>query len=297
MKDLATRIIAIATRLLPAGREEWRAALTAELMQIREPAARVQFSLGCIQASLLAPRTAGTSAGIATATVVLAGVAGCIVMALYTVTKYPFATQELTLVRSLWFAAILVLYCWIALRPPYWLVPSPRIVRVGTLVGVALYAGVTLGDQIIAATFTRELGESPGDVFFMLSVFGTFTLSSAIVAARARSLRHGLAVALWAAIVCALLGFSLDLLATLNGWNLTAHMREFAGSVPDLDHFLRKHLAEHLSTSMRNVGAFALLGLLLGAIGTALGFAARALVRRTGVLVRQRRPIPPSEPL
>ena len=118
----------------------------------------------------------------------------------------------------------------------------------------------------------------------MALMFCTFSVIGAVVAARERSLPTGVVVALWAALITALLGFSVDLLATLQGWNFAGHMREYRGPVPELDYFLTKHIAEHLSTSMRNLAAFPALALFLGAIGAAVGSAWRSLITRDGVL-------------
>ncbi len=286
MTDLATRIVTLAARLLPAERQEWGAAMKAELAQIDDRPARLAFAGGCARASLFAPRRSEMTAGAVTATIVLAGVAGCIAMTAYAIAQYPIAAQDLSLVSSLSFAVVLAGYCWMALLPPRVLVASRRAVRVGTVAGLALYLGVTLGDWIIGAVASRERAESAGDALFFLSIVGTVTLCSAIVAARERSFRSGLAVAAWAGMVNALLGFSPDLLATVQGWNFEAHMRGYRGPVPDLDHFLSKHLAEHLSTTMRNLAMFPALALFLGTIGSAFGVTWRAVTRRADVLVR-----------
>ncbi len=286
MTDLSTRIVGLAARLLPAERQEWGAAMKAELTQIDDRRARLSFAGGCARASLFAPRRPDMTAGTVTATIVLAGVAGCITMTAFAIAQYPIAAQDLSLARSLSFAAVLAGYCWIALLPPRVLVASRRAVRVGTIAGLALYLGVTLGDWIVDAVVSRERASTAGDALFFLSIVGTFMICSAIVAARERSFRSGLAVAAWAGMVNAVLGFGLDLLATVQGWNLEAHVRGRIGPLPDLDHFLIKHIGEHLSTSMRNLGAYPMLALLLGAMGTGCGIAWQALTKRVGTRAR-----------
>jgi len=284
--DLATRIVAFAARLLPAERQEWRAAMIAELRHVRGAASRLRFSLGCLRASLFAPRESSLTAGAATSSLILLGVAACIATTAYTIARYPIATANLTPVRLISFALALAGYCWIALLPPRALVVSRSALRVGVVGGLTLYFVMSVVDRIVLALVPPQDFEQTADPLLLLSVLGMFVAGSAIVASRERSFRSGLAVAAWAGSVNALLGFSIDMLATVQGWNLQVHVRQAAGQLPDLSHFLSKHLAEHLSTAMRNLAWFPMLALFLGAIGAALGVAGRALSRRIAVLVR-----------
>lgn len=286
--DASTRILAAAARLLPDDRREWGAAMRAELAQINDAPSRRRFALGCARASLFSPRRLDSTPGFAITATILSGVAGCVLMTWYVLTRYPMAAQELSRVRLVTFAVLLASYCWIALMPPRAMVPSRRAVRIGAITGLALYVAGSLGILAIDSTVVERHADGIGALFLLLVVVGTFTTCSAMVTTSEGSFRAGVAAALWAGMVCALVGFSVDLLQMTHGVNLSSHIRESIGGgpTPDLEYFLRKHMGGHLDANMRSLAVWPTLAFLFGLIGAAIGSRMGARRARSVVVVQ-----------
>ncbi|MGQ0642955.1 MAG: hypothetical protein ACT4P6_19590 [Gemmatimonadaceae bacterium] len=275
--DLSARIIRVAAHLLPRERHEWARAMTAELAQIRGTPSRLQFALSCVRASLVAPRPPDvTMPRVATLTI-LAGVAACVGTTAYTLAAYPMATQT----RGTWvkFVIILLGFLWVALAQPRALVPNQRVVRIGVMSGAALFLVVRLGLWFIESVRQVNFDDDAiGSLFMAVLLLGALISCSGIVAASERSFRAGVIAVLWAGMVTALLGFSFDLIGTVQGLNFESHLREVwpRSPAPDLQSFLRKHMGEHLAAAMNGLVALPVLAVLFGALGAAIGMKTRS---------------------
>jgi len=137
--DVARRLVALATRLLPPERRDWGQAMLAELDQIKGRAARWRFALGCVRVALAPPRVAEPP-GLAVRAAVVVGAAG-VGLGIYRVSP---ATQ----VFAVLFAAMLAGCVWMALLRSRAAAASQAgpggILRAVLLLGVASCVGVTL---------------------------------------------------------------------------------------------------------------------------------------------------------
>jgi hypothetical protein len=70
--DGPARLLAAATATLPADRRDWGAAMTAELTQVQDPAARWRFAAGCARAAVFPPGGSRAALGATGALVVAA---------------------------------------------------------------------------------------------------------------------------------------------------------------------------------------------------------------------------------
>jgi hypothetical protein len=280
VRDLPTRIVAVAARLLHGDRREWGAAMAAELAQLHHRPARWQFALGCARAALLAPAhpTAGAPSLAVTVTF-LAGVVGCIATTSFVLTTWPHAANDISRGLAAWFTASLVVYLWIALRPPYAIVAHRHAARRGAALGFVLFLVTAVGRSAIDAVVPPSNGDAIIGLFLTVTVVGTFS-TTAFAAARAEcSLGAGITASLWVGLVCSILAFNADLLAILVGFNLDVHMRHvmpdyYTAFTPDA--FVGKHIGSHLASSMEGLRTLPLLALLFGSIGAAIGRRRRA---------------------
>lgn len=276
--DLAPRIVAAAARLLPNERHEWGTAMIAELAHVEGAHSRLRFALGCMRASLVASWPAPAPSKKITATM-LAGVAACVAIMAYALTRYPIAAAELSGSGTTKFALLMLGYVWIALLPPRTLTASRRAMRIGSLSGIALAAFVAPTTWAIESLAPRIVAEPMGPVLVLLATTGTFVTCSVRLAASERSFRAGLNAALWVGTVSAPLAFSVDMLGTISGFNFQGHLFEMKpGAAPELSQFLSKHMGEHLATSMRSLVSLPIFAAALGALGAAVG--KRRLVAR-----------------
>lgn len=278
MSDLPSQIVAGATRLLHRDRREWGAAMAAELAAIRDGPARWRFALSCARAALFAPLPPDARApGVAVTVMFVAGIAGCLAATAYVLTTWPHAAGDISRATSVWFAASLVAYLWIALRPPGALVAHPEAARRGVAVGFALFLVGGAGRTVIDAALPPD-GDLAIGLFLTVTVVGTLTTTAFLVARRERSLGAGVTASLWVGLVCSMLAFNADLLAILTGFSLEAHMRHsmpaYAAITPDA--FMSRHIGGHLAASMDGLRTLPVLALILGAVAAAIG-------RRVGV--------------
>jgi hypothetical protein len=70
--DGPARLLAAAAATLPADRRDWGAAMTAELAQVQDPAARWRFAAGCARAAVFPPGGTRAAVGVAGALAVTA---------------------------------------------------------------------------------------------------------------------------------------------------------------------------------------------------------------------------------
>ena len=285
MTDLPARIVAVAARLLHGDRREWGAAMAAELAQLHQRPARWRFALGCAHAALIAPSHPNAGApGVAITVMFLAGVAGCIAATSFVLTTWPHAANDISRGLAAWFAASLIAYLWIALRPPHAIVAHRDAARRGAAFGFALFLITAVGRRAIDAIVPPSNGDVIVGVFLIVTVVGTFC-TTAFAAARAdRSFGAGVTASLWVGLVCSILTFNADLLALLVRFELDTHMRH---AMPDYytaitqDTFLSKHIGGHLASSMEALRTLPLLALAFGSIGAAIGRRPRAAREHT----------------
>jgi hypothetical protein len=274
MTDFSSRVVTVAARLLPPERHEWGAAMVAELAHVHGPASRLRFSLGCVRAALFSPRLAVYFTPRIAVIAIVAGVIGCIATTAYVIAAYPVAAQELSRATWLSFALVHIGFLATALAPPRLLVVRQRVVRIGVLCGAVFFIVVRLGMWFIESARQAKFDDDVIGGLFMVFVFiGALVTCAAFVARNERSFRAGVIAAFWTGIVAALLGFSVDLIGTVNGLNFEAHLREVwpRHPAPTLDSFLRKHMGEHLAASMRGLVALPVLAVLVGSLGATIG--------------------------
>jgi len=277
--DFPARIIAAAVRVLPRDRREWAAAMAAELAHLPQGSDRWGFALGCARTALFAPQHPNAAAPRAVVTgTFLAGVAGCLAITAYVLTKWPHAAGDINRATSITFTAALTAYLWIALRTPAALVAHREAARHGAGIGFALFVAAASGRSVIDAVVP------PGDDlivgwFVVVTVLGTIVATAFAAARRERSFGAGVTASLWLGLVCSMLTFNAELIAILAGFNLDVHMRNVAPGHYQLiteAEFMRKHIGGHLDSAMEGLRTLPVLTIIIGSIGAALGRRTRA---------------------
>lgn len=263
-------------------------AMTAELAQLRAPSVRWKVALGSARAVLMAPRhpNAGEPNLVATVTFLL-GVAGCIAATVVVLTTWPHAAADISRGLAVWFAASLIVYLWIALRPPRALIAYSVAMRRGVALGFALFFATAVGKSAIDILVPPSNGDGILGVFLIVTVIGTLATTGFAAARAERSFGAGVAATVWVGLVCSILAFNADLLEILSGFNLDVHMRHtmpdhYAALTPDA--FMRKHIGGHFASAMEGLRTLPLLALIFGSVGAAFGrsrrFRGRRLPRR-----------------
>jgi hypothetical protein len=206
-------LLALATRGLPPGRQDWGRAMRAELDGVHGGRARWGFSLGCARASgLVRARVTLTSrerGGASLRAVVFASVVAAVALAAYGVVRYPglpFGHDTWAYVSV--FAILLVFYAGITLT----LSGGATL-----LVAAARHYGLAGGLAIGSAWF---LVLSPPDDLknWVLAPLAVTLLGPACIAAlaarSARDVTAGTRAALWSGIVGGLVSFIVWMTAT-----------------------------------------------------------------------------------
>jgi hypothetical protein len=275
VSDLPARIVAIATRALHRDRREWAMAMSAELAQVQAPSARWKFALGCARAALVAPQLPSGDGRSRVATVTfLLGVAGCIATTFVVLRTWPHAAGDISRGLAVWFAGSLIVYLWIALRPPRALIAHRDAVRRGVALGFALFFVTAVGKSVIDRVVPPSNSDGILGIFLMVTVVGSLVTTGFAVARTERSFGAGVAATAWIGLVCSILAFNADLLEMLSGVSLDLHMRHSMGDyygalTPDA--FMRKHIGGHLASTMEGLRTLPLLAVIFGSIGAAVG--------------------------
>jgi hypothetical protein len=166
-------------------------------------------------ANALVRRRRAESPGTALRAMLLAGIAACTAVTLYTVARYPWAGKDPTFGFSLFFAAVLAGYSWLALTPPGAATSHRAARRYG------LAAGCVAG-ALFAAGFTGAhlTGRSLSGHTFA-AVFATIVVACGLaVRAEERAERRaarGVQTGLWTGLVGAQLLFVAGLTSALAG--------------------------------------------------------------------------------
>jgi hypothetical protein len=232
-------------------------AMTAELAQVRAPAARWKFALGCARAALVAPQLPhGDSRSRAATVTFLLGVAGCIAATFVVLMTWPHAAGDISRGLAVWFAGSLIVYLWLALRPPRALIAHRDAMRRGVALGFALFFVTAVGKTLIDRVVPPSDSDGILGIFLMVTVVGTLVTTGFAVARRERSFGAGVVATAWIGLVCSILAFNVDLLEILSGVNLDVHMRHSLGDyygalTPDA--FMRKHIGGHLASAMEGL--------------------------------------------
>ena len=250
-------------------------AMTAEVAQVRTPSARWKFALGCARAALASPHLPSGDGRSRVVTVTfLLGVAGCIAVTFAVLRTWPHAAGDISRGLTVWFAGSLIVYLWIALRPPRALIAHKDALRRGVALGFALFFVTGVGKSIIDRLVPPSNSDGILGIFLMVTVVGTLVTTGFAVARRERSFGAGVAATAWIGLVCSILAFNADLLEMLSGVSLDLHMRhslgDYYGAVTP-DAFMRKHVGGHLASAMEGLRTLPLLAVVFGSIGAAIG--------------------------
>lgn len=229
---------------------------------------------------------------------VLVGVAGCIATTGYVVVKYPVAAHDPSHTLSVLFALMLTGYLWLALTPPRALITHRWAGRLGVATAFALHLVIGLGAPAIYASSTSDLAWFCG-FFYGLGTITILVLTCSATATRIGRSRHaGIAAALWAGMISALLVFPVFMLSQLHGeFNFGAYIRSNwrHGGMPDLDTYLSRYVGEELASCIVALVLFPAMAVLLGLVGASIGSA----IRGASPLASSSRPrvrISPSRP-
>ena len=275
MNDLPAHIVAIAARALQRERREWSAAMTAELEQLHARTDRWKFALGCARAALVAPRHPDSDEpGLAVRLTFLAGVAGCLAATAVVLRTWPHAASEISGGLAAWFAASLIVYVWIAVRPPRALIVHRDAVRRGVAFGFALFFVTAIGKSAIDRLVPPSNDDGILGIFLIVTVVGTIATTGFAGARAEQSFRAGAVAAVWVGLVLSILAFNADLLEILLGFSLDVHMRHvmpdyYTAFTPEA--FMRRHIGGHLASAMESLRTLPLLALVIGSVGAAIG--------------------------
>jgi hypothetical protein len=181
--DGPARLLAAATATLPADRRDWGAAMTAELAQVQDPAARSRRA-----------RPAGP--GPAMVGLALAGVAACLALTIYYLAEHPTYDQGLTVslprLTAVVLAVALAGCLGLALRPPRWLLAD----RPGRWLGIAMAVVLVGGSLLVTLPFQVGLMG-----YLLFAALLVVLPGSAVAAAVGRSFRSGLWACAWAVVL------------------------------------------------------------------------------------------------
>jgi hypothetical protein len=271
--DVPTRLLAVATRLLPADRATWGEAMVGELAQLERPVDRRRFALGCLRAVVLSPPSRGEP-GRSVVGVVVVGTAASVALAGYALVRYP----GLRAGGGVWvalatFLAILLCYAVATLAVVGNLGGAARPVARRALVGGSVVAllWVLIG---VAATSSAY----PGWVPVLLIPLACLTVGAS--GARRGRAAAGCQTALLAAVVAGLGLFVVAVGAAL----LTAGHPHDAGLVRDFPASGAPDLATYsvddsLGTAMVLLLLVPLLTMTIGSLGATLASRRRAAGR------------------
>ena len=272
MTDVPARIVIAAARFLPRERREWGSAMLAELAHIDASHDRWLFALGCARAALATP--ALPDAGILRAIPItfLGGIVAAVATSVYVVQTWPHAAARISYDTVVAFALGLTAYLWLGLRPPNALVSNGNAARRGVAAGFFLFALTAVGRSIIDRYSILPDDDLLIGLFMIPAVAGTILITAFRAARRERSFGAGVVASLWIGLVCSILAFNADLIATLFGLNHEAHvlgtMPKRAGISPDA--FLDIHIGDHLASSMDALKRLPIIGLVLGSLAAAV---------------------------
>jgi|SRR5687768_9662672 len=192
-------------------------AMSAELAQVQAPSARWKFALGCARAALVAPQLPSGDGRSRVATVTfLLGVAGCIATTFVVLRTWPHAAGDISRGLAVWFAGSLIVYLWIALRPPRALIAHRDAVRRGVALGFALFFVTAVGKSVIDRVVPPSNSDGILGIFLMVTVVGSLVTTGFAVARTERSFGAGVAATAWIGLVCSILAFNADLLEMLS---------------------------------------------------------------------------------
>jgi hypothetical protein len=226
--DGPDRLFATAAALMPAHREDWVAAMRAELAHVPGTAARWSFAGGCVRAALmpragLAPVAVAMVAGVGASYALpdmtlfamtfagllvlllpvrlpglpplagllgLAGVASCVAVVTYLVVVHPSMGAALLPGPAVILATVLAGCARLALAPPRVLMGDRTARAVGVVVSVGFAVGFVLA--------SRLPGQENGGVgpYLLFPPIGLFFVCAAVAATR-RSFRTGVLTAIW----------------------------------------------------------------------------------------------------
>lgn len=288
MIDVPARIVSASALLLPRGRADWAAAMSAELSQVAEGPARWLFALECVRATLVAPLPPGEARYPAITAIFLAGTVGCIATWVYIVRAWPHAESAIAPASVSQFVLMLALYVWLAVRPPRLFTHHADAPRQGAHAGILLFFVITVLSPVLDAMIRTD---DPDALVFLLeypAVVGTFGFLGYQAARSDRAFGAGFTAAFWAGMVCSILSYNADLIMLLSERDLERHFRGLGGDrslvLTNPGYFMSKHVGDHLNSTMLALRGFPILALFMGALGASL---ARIRDRRSGPVDRQ----------
>lgn len=278
MTDGPARIVNIASRILPPERRAWGDAMSAELAGLGDVRARWSFAFGCARAVLSAPSLPDAGILRAVGPTFIGGIVAALAVTAYVLATWPHASRAISPTAVIWFAIGLGAFLWVGVRPPTALVSHRSAARRGVATGFFLFVVTAIGRAIIDAASLLPDDDLLIGLFLAPTVAGTIAFTAFRVARRDRSFVAGVVASLWVGLVCSILAFNADMVATLAGFNHHAHV---LGTMPkhagiSVDAFLDIHIGDHLAASMQAVKNLPVLAVLLGSIASAIGRVRRA---------------------
>jgi hypothetical protein len=257
--------VAYAARRLAAERPEWAQAMLAEIGHIEDSGARWRFALGCVQVARRPPRPVERS-GQALRGAVLVGGLGCAATALYAATRGPdrrldFEAWNVALLAVVLLADIAATFC--LSRS---VAPAARLARWLGLVGGPIVGLLLVLASSPASPFGALMRSPLGPLTPLAATLGV----AAVASARARTVRAGVAAAVWTALVSSLL-FVVGIMALTYG--ATAWFTGDPATLASLADSLVPPTSLDVATYViRDTGETAFMSLLVGPLfGAAFG--------------------------
>jgi hypothetical protein len=228
-RDAQAWLLGAAVAMLPADRGEWGVAMTAELAQVEDRAARWRFALGCAWAALFPPRGHGTPL-TTLAAAGIAGVGACIAATGYVLVQYPIGALHFTPGSAIYLAAVLIGCLRLALVPPRALTTDRLAQRIGIGSAVALGGGLLLASELgLRQVPVFDAGIAP---YVYLVPPAMIFVGSAAAAALGGSRSAGVQAAVWAAVFGSLVIFAVALLEAVRWYQLETSLILAADGIP-----------------------------------------------------------------